>query len=67
MKKAFKFIFAFIMIGVTAIVFSACSKKQDDSWKNDNKYDLSVPTLNQDGWYLVFEDDSEFDGSVDLN
>lgn len=36
--------------------FSACNQ-QDDSWKTNEKYDLSVPTLNSDGWYLVFEDD----------
>lgn len=42
-------------------VFCSCSKKQDDSWKSDEKYDLSLPVLNEDGWYLVFEDD--FNGS----
>ena len=41
---------------------TACSKKQDESWKENKTYDLSLPVLNQDGWYLVFEDD--FDGSA---
>lgn len=31
------------------------------SWK-DKGFDLSLPTLNQDGWYMVFEDD--FDGDA---
>ncbi len=39
-----------------------CSKKEDDSWKTNEKYDLSVPVLNEDGWYMVFEDD--FDGNA---
>lgn len=34
-----------------------CSKKADEGWKKNKKYDLSVPQLNKDGWYLVFEDD----------
>lgn len=41
---------------------TACSKKQDESWKENKAYDLSLPVLNEDGWYLVFEDD--FDGST---
>lgn len=43
-------------------MLSGCSKKDDDSWKTDERYDLSVPVLNQDGWYLVFEDD--FNGNA---
>ena len=34
-------------------------KKQDESWKTNEKFDLSLPVLNSDGWYLVFEDDFE--------
>lgn len=44
------------------LMLSGCSKKNDDSWKTDERYDLSVPVLNQDGWYLVFEDD--FNGNA---
>lgn len=42
-------------------MLSGCSKKQDNSWQ-EKGYDLSVPVLNEDGWYLVFEND--FDGST---
>ena len=47
----------------TALLVAGCSKgKQDESWKENTDYDLSVPTLGQDGWYLVFQDDFEGDG-----
>lgn len=49
-----------LMIGM--VLLFGCSKKEDDSWKTDEKYDLSVPVLNEDGWYMVFEDD--FDGTA---
>lgn len=55
----------FIMIAVIAfgiLMLFGCSKKDYDSWKTDERYDLSVPVLNQDGWYLVFEDD--FNGNA---
>ena len=55
----------FLLIGaiaVCAMMLFGCSKKDDDSWKTDERYDLSVPVLGQDGWYLVFEDD--FNGSA---
>lgn len=46
----------------TALLVAGCSKgKQDESWKENTDYDLSVPTLGQDGWYLVFQDDFEGD------
>ncbi len=48
------------MIGM--LMLFGCSKKEDDSWKTNEKYDLSVPVLNEDGWYMVFEDD--FDGNT---
>lgn len=44
-------------IAVGMLMLFGCSKEEDDSWKTDERYDLSVPVLNQDGWYLVFEDD----------
>lgn len=52
-------IVSLLIVGVCLIC--GCSKT-DDSWKTNEKYDLSVPVLNQDGWYLVFEDD--FEGSA---
>lgn len=58
MKK----IFALITVSVlaAAVILCGCSKntgkEDDDSWKNQG-YDLSLPELNKDGWYMVFEDD----------
>ena len=44
------------------LFLTGCGKKEEpDSWKNE-AYDLSLPTLGQDGWYLVFEDHFEGDG-----
>lgn len=60
MKKIISVILACTVILGTAAI-AGCSKKQDDSWKTNEKYDLSVPVLNEDGWYLVFEDN--FDGT----
>lgn len=56
-------IFALVCSLVCAVgLLCGCSKKDDDSWKTNEKYDLSVPVLNEDGWYLVFEDN--FDGNA---
>lgn len=44
------------VLGLTLL--AGCAKKQDNSWK-EKGYDLSVPVLGEDGWYLVFEDDFE--------
>lgn len=58
-----RFVSVFIAVLLIAAVCGICGcSKTDDSWKTNEKYDLSVPVLNQDGWYLVFEDD--FDGNV---
>lgn len=57
MKKKGLLALLLALVIVMAAACSACSKKQDDSWKTNDKYDLSVPVLNSDGWYLVFEDD----------
>lgn len=55
MKKYF--LIAFLLIAVLGIsLIFGCSKSDNDSWK-DKGYDLSVPVLNEDGWYMVFEDD----------
>ena len=60
MKKAISILLSLILMLGVSFMFSSCSKhKQDESWKEDKSYDLSVPTLNKDGWYLVFEDDFE--------
>lgn len=59
-KRIFKAVLP-ASVCIFAVSFSACSKTkekpQDESWKTNEKYDLSVPVLNSDGWYLVFEDD----------
>lgn len=61
MKRFFKILILVAVASGVAVAITACSKKQDESWKQDDSYDLSLPQLNQDGWYLVFEDD--FEGS----
>ncbi len=61
MKKTLSILLSFILVAGICVMTSSCSKnKQDESWKEDKNYDLSLPTLNKDGWYLVFEDN--FDG-----
>lgn len=61
MKQKIKFFSAAVVLAMAAVILCSCSaEKQDESWKNGN-YDLSVPQLGQDGWYMVFEDDFEGD------
>ncbi len=59
MKINFKILLILTLIVVTILVLFCCfnNKKEDKSWKTDNRFDLSIPTLDKDGWYLVFEDD----------
>lgn len=59
MKKYILALFLVLTMVLCSCSFFGCSKKSDDSWR-DKGYDLSVPVLNEDGWYMVFEDD--FDG-----
>lgn len=43
---------------ISICLISGCSKKEkEDNGLTDQSYDLSLPVLNEDGWYLVFEDD----------
>lgn len=60
-KYAFIIIITVLTLALSLLLFG-CTEKQDESWKENSKYDLSVPVLNEDGWYLVFEDDFEGDG-----
>jgi len=61
MKKAVS-VFMAVMLVCSSFVWFGCSKKKDDTaWKNQG-WDLSVPVLDENGWYMVFEDD--FDGSA---
>lgn len=47
-----------ILTVISICLISSCSKKEkEDNGLNDQSYDLSLPVLNEDGWYLVFEDD----------
>lgn len=61
MKKKIFRITALALVCPILFIFASCSPKEeapeDESWKTNTKYDLSVPELNKDGWYLVFEDD----------
>lgn len=43
------------------LMLPACAKKDSDDWKNKG-YDLSVPVVGENGWYMVFEDD--FNGTA---
>lgn len=56
MKKFILPLFFIALIIISCMLFG-CSKKSDDSWKTNEKYDLSLPVLDKDGWYMVFEDD----------
>ena len=50
-----------VVAGIIAIVVGVTTRpKNDESWK-EKGYDLSIPTLGEDGWYMVFEDDFEGD------
>lgn len=60
--KKYVLISLLIIAVICMVIFAGCSKKDDDSWKTNEKYDLSVPVLNEDGWYMVFEDD--FNGNA---
>ena len=64
-KTALVAIAAALLIAVTALCFAGCTEE----W-NDGSYDLSLPEpekitatsgVDEDGWYLVFED--EFEGN----
>lgn len=56
--KKFIYISVISVIALSMTILFGCSKEPDTSWK-EKGYDLSVPVLNEDGWYLVFEDDFE--------
>ena len=47
---------------LAAVILAVCIKPGQDKtqaeWKNMG-FDLSLPTLGEDGWYMVFEDDFE--------
>ncbi len=57
MKKTVCLLLCAAFVLTIAFSFVACS---DDDW-TEKDYDLSLPVLGEDGWYLVFEDN--FDGS----
>ncbi|MDE5983753.1 MAG: glycoside hydrolase family 16 protein [Eubacterium sp.] len=56
--KKFVYLSIITVIIISIALLFGCSKKPDMSWK-DKGYDLSVPVLGEDGWYMVFEDDFE--------
>lgn len=63
MKKVMGLIIGIVLIlaGICAIVVCNLPQKNDESWK-EKGFDLSLPTLGENGWYMVFEDDFEGDG-----
>lgn len=50
-----------IAIVSSVLITAAVKKKNAPTRWREQGYDLSVPVLNEDGWYMVFEDD--FNGS----
>lgn len=50
-----------IAIVLSVLITASVKKKNDPTRWREQGYDLSVPVLNEDGWYMVFEDD--FNGS----
>lgn len=56
MKKKIVIICIIVVIA-SAVLFAAFYNNDDPmAWKTAG-YDLSVPVLGEDGWYMVFEDD----------
>lgn len=51
-----------VLAALMLFMLCSCGKSEapDQSWR-EKGYDLSVPTLGKDGWYMVFED--EFNGT----
>lgn len=62
MKKTISASIAVLLLLGSVLSFTSCTKKQDESWKTDESFDLSTPQVGKDGWYLVFEDDFEGNG-----
>lgn len=66
MKKKISVLLAISLAFTMLCVFAGCKKKEeypepDQSWRNKG-YDLSIPVVGEDGWYMVFEDN--FDGTA---
>lgn len=56
MKRKIRLLSGAMALLMACTALCSCSaEKQDESWR-DAGYDLSLPQLGQDGWYLVFED-----------
>lgn len=51
---------AVAVAGCAALAGCSNAESSDNTWK-DAGYDLSLPVLGQDGWYMVFEDEFEGD------
>ena len=58
MKKRIAILLCVLMLFSSTFVLVSC---KDDSFDKKG-YDLSLPVLGEDGWYLVFQDD--FDGDA---
>lgn len=44
------------VVGIVVLCLALRAPKNDESWKNKG-FDLSLPVLDENGWYMVFEDD----------
>lgn len=60
MKRFISLLMACCLIVCSVMLFGCSKKEPDTSWQNKG-WDLSVPVLNENGWYMVFED--EFNGN----
>lgn len=47
----------FICVLVIGSLFVGCNGKKSDEKRKNGDFDLSVPVLGENGWYMVFEDD----------
>lgn len=48
------------VVGIVVLCLTLRAPKNDESWKTKG-FDLSLPVLDENGWYMVFEDDFEGD------
>lgn len=46
-----------LLLVLASVIFVIVSKNKDDNWCENEKFDLSLPKLGENGWYMVFEDD----------
>lgn len=58
MKRAITTVLALCML-CGCVLFAGCTKKENSNAWKEQGFDLSLPVLGQEGWFMVFEDDFE--------